>query len=426
MIELLACALFLSQSSAANDWPRFRGPTGDGIAAKEADPPVEWDETKNVAWKTAIPGRGRSSPVVFEGRVYLTTAAERGIQRTRIGPDDMQTAEHVALGAVCVDAKEGKILWQVTLREVDKPEPVHWLSSWATPTPVVEAGRLTCDFGTYGTWCLDPSTGKTLWTKRHPLDHQVGPGSSPILVGDHLVMIRDGRDAQYVTALDKKTGETAWKTDRPPINVGHKNCKKSFSSPLEIRVGDRLQVVAVGPHWVASYDPVSGKELWRARHGDGFSIGTVPVFGHGLVIAGTGCMKASALAVRADGSGDVTATHIAWRSQRGVPVMSSPVLAGDAVVWVSDTGIVTCSDAKTGEVRWQERLKGDHLASPILAAGRLYFFGKEGNAAVFKAGSPAERLGEGRVDGLVTATPAAVGKALILRTDTHLYRIEKR
>jgi hypothetical protein len=424
MLELLICALL--QAQPADDWPRFRGPTGDGIAAKEADPPTEWDETKNVVWKTAIPGRGRSSPVVLGGRVFLTTAAERGIVRKRIESDDMQTAEHAALGAVCVDAKDGKVLWQVTLREVEKPEPVHWLSSWATPTPVVEAGRLYCEFGTYGTWCLDPATGKTLWTKRLPLDHQVGPGSSPAVVGDHLILVRDGRDLQCVTALDKKTGEVAWKTDRPPINVGHKNCKKSFSSPLEIRVGDRLQVVAVGPHWVSSYDPLSGKELWRAKHGDGWSIGTVPVYGHGIIYAGTGCMKPNLVAVRADGGGDVTATHMAWRSQKGVPVMSSPVLMGDAIVWVSDNGIVTCSDAKGGEVRWQERLKGDHLASPILAAGRLYFFGKEGNATVLKAASPSERVGQGSVDGLVTATPAAVGKALILRTDTHLYRIERR
>jgi hypothetical protein len=425
LLGILAAAL-LQADPPAGDWPRFRGPTGDGVASKEADPPLDWSETKNVAWKTPLPGRGRSSPVLSGGRIFLTTALERGVERKRIGPDDMQTAEHVALGALCLDAADGKILWQSPLLQVDRPEPVHWLSSWATPTPVAADGRVYFDFGTYGTWCLDPVTGKTLWAKRLPLDHQVGPGSSPAVVGDRLILVRDGRDVQCVTALHAKTGEVAWETARPPIQAGSGNAKKSFSSPLEIRVGDRLQVVAAGPHWVASYDPASGRELWRLRHGTGWSIGTVPVFGHGTVYAGTGCMKPNLVAIRADGEGDVTSTHLAWRSQTGVPVMSSPVLAGDLLFWVSDGGIVTCADARSGDVRWQERLKGDHLASPILAAGRLYFFGKDGKAAVLKAGPAAERLGEGRVEGLVTATPAAVGKALYVRTDTHLYRIEAR
>lgn len=426
MILLLAGMLPWMQDPAPGDWPRFRGPTGDGVAAPDAGPPLEWDETKNVLWKTPIPGRGRSSPVVLGGKIFLTTALERGIVRTRIGPDDMQTAEHVAVGAVGVDAVSGKILWQVTLRQIDKPDPVHWLNSWATPTPVVEPGRLFCDFGTFGTWCLDTDRGTTLWTRRLPLDHQVGPGSSPAVVGDLLLLVRDGRDAQYVAALDKKTGEPVWKTDRPPIQVSHPNCKKSFSSPVEVRAADRTQVVAVGAHWVVAYDPSTGKELWRVRHGDGFSIGTVPVFGRGLIFAGTGCFKASLVAVRVDGTGDVTATHVAWRTQKGVPVMSSPLLTGEDLCWVSDNGIATWADPATGEVRRQERLGQDHLASPLLAGGRIYFFGREGRTAVFRAGTPPERVGEGRVDGLVTACPAAVGKALFLRTDTHLYRIEAR
>ncbi len=427
MIGCVACAVLLARTALpADGWPRFRGPSGDGVAARESEPPLEWGENANVLWKASLPGRGRSSPVVLGGKIFLTTAVERGIKRTRIGPDDMQTAEHAAVGALCLDAGDGRVVWQVTLREIDNPDPVHWLNSWATPTPAVEPGRLYCDFGTFGTWCLDAETGKVLWTKRLALDHQVGPGSSPALVGDKLILVRDGRDAQYVVALDRKTGAQIWRADRPPINVPSNNMKKSFSSPLEIRVGNRLQVVVVGAHWAVSYDPASGKEIWRARHGEGFSIGTVPVFGRGVVFLGTGCFKASIVAVRADGAGDVTSTHVLWRSQRGAPVMSSPVLAGDSIYWVSDNGIATCSDARTGEARWQERLGGDHLASPILAAGRIYFFGKEGKATAIRAGGSFERLGGGQVDGLVTATPAAVGKALYIRTDTHLYRIEKR
>jgi outer membrane protein assembly factor BamB len=427
MIPGLFVALALVPAAApASDWPQFRGPTGDGAAAASADPPVEWVEAKNVAWKTAVPGRGRSSPVVVGDRVFLTTAVERGVKRTRIGADDMQTAEHVDLGAVCLDRATGKILWHVTLRAVDNPEPVHWLNSWATPTPVAAPGRVWCDFGAFGTWCLDAETGKTVWEKRLPIHHMVGPGSSPVLAGDRLILVRDGCDTQYVTALDKATGAEAWKTPRPPIKPPDNSMKKSFSSPLLIPAGGRTQLVSSGPHWVVSYDPGTGKELWRANHGMGFSIGSCPVFGGGLLVFSTGCFKPVLVAVRPDGQGDVTATHIAWRSQKGIPVMSSPVLAGEELYWVSDDGMATCADLKTGEARWQERLGGEHLASPILAAGRLYFWCKDGKTTVVKPGRTFEKLAENRLEGLVTATPAVVDKAIFLRTDTHLCRIEKR
>jgi outer membrane protein assembly factor BamB len=407
----------------AQDWTGFRGPTGDGVAAADAAPPLEWSESRNVAWKAALPGRGRSSPVVLGGRIYLTGAHETGVQRKKIGPDDMQTAEKVVLNAVCIEFATGKILWEAKLREVDRPDPVHWLNSWATPTPVVEAGLLICDFGGMGTWGLDPGTGKTLWQKDIPLDHQVGPGSSLLLLEDRFLMVRDGRDAQYVAAFDKKTGERLWRTERPPVKIHHPNMKKSFSSPLRIESGGKIQIVAVGPHWAAAYDPEGGKELWRARHGEGFSIGTVPVYGEGLVYFGTGCMRPSLVAVRADGQGDVTESHIAWRSQKSVPVMSSPVRAGGDLYWVSDDGMATCADPRTGVARWQTRFGEGHLASPLVAAGRVYFFGREGKTTVVQPGPECKVLAENKVDGTVIASPAAVGNSLVLRSDTHLYRL---
>src|SRR5581483_8457974 len=300
MLTWLAAALL---AQAAPEWPTFRGPTGDGVAPADAAPPVEWSESKNVVWKTEIPGRGRSSPVILGGRLFVTFAREKNVQRKKIGPDDMQTADHVSLGAACVDRASGKILWEVTLREVDNPEPVHFLNSWATPTPAIVPGRLFVDFGGWGTWCLDPESGRTLWEKKIPLDHQVGPGSSLTLHGKLLILVRDGRDAQYVLALDQATGEQAWKTNRPPVQIGHPNLKKSFSTALEIESGGRRQLVAVGPHWVASYDPETGAELWRLRHGDGFSIGSVPVFGNDLLYVGTGCFKPNLLAMRVDVQG---------------------------------------------------------------------------------------------------------------------------
>jgi outer membrane protein assembly factor BamB len=406
------------------DWPQFRGPLGDGTAPG-ANPPISWKADTHIAWKVPVTGRGRSSPVVTGDRIWMTTAVERGVVRTRIGPDDMQVAEHVSLRVVCHDRASGKALWETTLFDVPNPDPVHWLNSWATPTPVVEAGRIYCDFGTFGTACLDAQTGKVLWARQIPIDHQVGPGSSPVLWQDRLVLVRDGRDAQYVMALDKHTGETVWKTDRPPIQASSPNLKKSFSSPLLVKHEQNVQLIAPTAHWTASYDPRTGKELWRIRHGNGFSIGTSPAVGHGLVFFGTGCFKAELWAVRLGGSDDVTGTHFAWKTLRQVPVMSSPVLVGDELYWVSDDGMANCVDARTGAVHWQERMGGPCLASPLAASGRVYFFRQDGTTIVVKSGKEFERLSENALEGTVIATPAFAGNTLFLRTDTHLYRIEQ-
>jgi hypothetical protein len=416
----LLLALLLCQ-----DWPAFRGPTGDGVAPPSVDPPVEWSETKNVAWKTALPGRGRSSPVLLGGRIFLTTALEKGVVRKRIGPDDMQTAEHVTLAALCVDASSGKLVWETTLRAVENPDPVHWLNSWATPTPAVEPGRLYCEFGGWGTWCLDPETGKVLWEKRLPFDHQVGPGSSLALRGGVVFLARDGRDAQYVTALDGKTGEALWRTERPPIQARHPNARKSFSSPVLVKDGAREVLLAVGPHWAQALDPATGRELWRLRHGDGYSIGSAPVFGLGRTYFGTGCMRASLLAV-GPGEGELPDSAVAWKIGKGVPVMSSPVVAGDAVCWVSDDGVAVAVDGSSGTPRWQARLGEQHVASPLLAAGRVYFFGRDGKTTVVRPGAEFATLSENKLEGTVSASPAASGKAIFLRTDANLYRLEAR
>jgi outer membrane protein assembly factor BamB len=420
-LALPAC-LVARLLSAESDWPGFRGPKGDGTSDAR-DLPLTWGETNGLAWKTATPGRGRSSPVVVGDRIWLTTAIEQDVVRTRIGPDDMQTAEHVNLHALSLDAATGRIRWNVSLFDVEKPEPVHWLNSWSTPTPVAAEGRLYCDFGTFGTACLDAATGEVVWKTRVPSDHQVGPGSSPVLFQNRLILVRDGREAQFVTALDKATGQPVWRTDRPPINVSSGNLKKSFVTPLLVEAAGRTQLVAPAAHWVASYDPASGKELWRARHGDGFSIGTCPVFAHGLVFFGTGCFKPQLLAVGVDGEGDVTATKTAWKTLKQVPIMSSPVAAGDELYWVSDEGMATRANARTGEIHWQERLGGGHLASPLHAEGRIYFFGQDGKSTVVKASPQFEKLAENKLEGTVIATPALADGTIFLRTDTHLYRI---
>ncbi|MCY3020687.1 MAG: PQQ-binding-like beta-propeller repeat protein, partial [Planctomycetota bacterium] len=412
-----------SQAAAGDGWPQFRGPTADGIAPN-ADPPTEWSETKNIAWKVALPWHGKSSPVLQGDRIWLTTCVEQNMKRTRIGPDDMQVAAHVTFGAACLSATDGKTVWQTTLADIDNPAPVHCLNSWATPTPVLEAGKLYCDFGTFGTACVNAEDGKIAWQQKVPLDHQVGPGSSPALCGNALVLVRDGRDAQYMAALDKATGQQMWKTNRPPL-TGSGDTKKSFSSPLQITSGGTTQVVSVGARWVVSYDPASGKELWRARHSDGWSIGACPVFGNGVVYLSSGCTKPQLVAIRAGGSGDVTATHTVWKSLRGVPVMSSPILVGEEIYWVSDTGVLSCSSAKTGDQIWQQKLNGSVLASPTYAGGKLYVFSQDGVATVFKPGKQFEKIAENTLSGPLVATPAFVGKAIFVRTDSQFYRVEQ-
>jgi len=424
-IWIMALAALAGPTRAGEDWPQFRGPTGDGVSAAKGVP-LAWSASQNIAWKVPVPGRGRSSPVILGDRIWLTTAVEQGLRQTRFGPEDVHLADHVSLGAVCLDPRDGRCLGQVTLFEVDKPARVHTLNSFATPTPVAEPGRVYCDFGAMGTACIDAETAKVLWTQRLAIDHLVGPGSSPILYKDLLILPRDGCDAQFVAALDKKTGQVAWKTNRPPINA-RVDMRKSFSTPLVIEAEGRTQMVAVGTYWAVSYDPATGQEIWRVRHGTGYCIAPRPVYGNGMVYICTGCDVAQLWALRVDGRGDVTATHVAWKTaDEPIPILSSPILVGKELYSVSDKGAALCFDALTGQVLWRCRLPGTYLASPVFADGRLYFFGRDGRTTVLRAGRQLEKLAENKLDGVVTASPAIVAGALFLRTDSHLYCIANK
>lgn len=413
MILLLVAAM-AGPAKAADDWPQFRGPTGDGVAQANGLP-LAWSETRNVRWKTPIPGLGRSSPVVLGDRIWLTT----GVERPAANPPN-----GLSLGVVCLDRATGKLVYQREVLAIDKPEPIHPLSSHATPTPVAEPGRLYCDFGNYGTACVDSASGKTLWKARLPVEHQLGPASSPAVWKDWLFVVRDGCDVQYVAALDKHSGGPAWRTDRPPVVADQAVLKKSFSTPLVIESGGRTQVVIQGPHWAVSYDPPTGKELWRVRHGTGYSIAPRPVFGHGMVYVCTGGYVADLLAIRVDGQGDVTGTHVAWKATSQVPLMSSPLLAGVDLYFVADAGVLTCLDALTGRLRWRERLGGNYAASPTLADGRIYLFSREGKALILRPGPRFEKLAENQLAATIFATPAFVGNAIYLRSDTHLYCLQ--
>ncbi len=401
-------ALFCSIAGAGDDWPQFRGPMGQGISDSTGLPQV-WSETKNIVWKTPIPGRGWSSPVVCGRQIWLTTAIDDG---------------H-SLRAICVDRDSGRVEHDVEVFHVEKPIAVHSTNTHASPTPVIEPGRLYVHFGSMGTACLATDTAKILWTDQSlQVDHMNGPGSSPILVGDLLIVNCDGTDLQYVAALDKRTGKLVWKTDRTGKQADAPDRRKAYCTPLAVKIDGAEQLISPAANQVVAYDPPTGRELWKVRY-DGYSNVARPVFGHGLLFVSTGFDKPQMWAIRPGRSGDVTATNVVWRATRGAPCKPSPVFADGALYMLSDQGMVTCLDAGTGHQRWQHRLDGPCSASPISTDGRIYFCGESGATTVIRPGPEYQELAVNPLDGRIMASPAVVGRAIILRTDTHLYRIEE-
>ena len=434
LIGSLIVQFVVFAAAASADWPQFRGPDGQGHALV-GGLPLRWSETENVTWKVPVEGRGWSSPVVLGNEIWMTTAlataatgeeAERKLSQLPFPAPNSDVARGVTLKAVCVDRGTGRLLQSVTLFEFDEVLQICAVNSFASPTPVIEPGRLYCDFGTMGTACLDTSSGKILWTRHLPVEHQVGPGSSPILHGDLLVLVRDGCNIQYITALDKTTGQTVWKTDRPPIDTDYAPYKKAFSTPLVIGPAGAQQMIVPGSKWIVSYAPDSGKAIWQVDTGGTFSNSSRPVFGHGTVFVCTAYGGSYLLAVRTGGRGDVTDTHVSWTGKKQVPKRSSPLLVGDELYTVSDNGVATCLDARTGETHWTERILGNCSASPVFADGRIYFFAEDGRTAVIQPGQRFTTLAQNEIDGPVMASAAIADGAFFLRTGTHLYRIEEK
>ena len=410
--------LFGATLGAHAQWPQFRGVDGMGTSSNR-NLPLAWSEEKNVRWKTAIHGRAWSSPVVLDNQVWITTA-------TKDGRD---------LYAVALDLDTGNILYDLKLFHVDQPQYIDPFNSYASPTPVIEPGRVYVTFGSAGTAAIDTHTARVLWQRRDlECNHFRGAGSSPILFRQLLIMHFDGSDRQYVVALDKATGKTVWRTNRSidyqdlepngkPRADG--DFRKAFATPHVVMVGDRPVLVSLGSKAAYGYDPLTGRELWRIEERSSFSSSTRPVAGHSLVFYPTGWNSGQLLAVRPDGRGDVTATHVVWRVTKGVSQKPSLLLAHDLLFMINDSGIVTCLEAKTGDVVWKARLGDTYSASPIGADGRIYFFSEDGKATVIDAGREFKVLAENRLDEGFMASPAIVGRAMILRTRTHLYRIEE-
>lgn len=396
-------------SRASENWADYRGPGGQGHS-DDSDLPLTWSETENIRWKTEIPGKGWSSPVVWGKQLWMTTANDEGTQRWAVG----------------VHRDTGQIVHRVKVFEVTTVVSQHDLNSHASPSPVIEEGRVYVHFGTYGTACLDTDTGQVIWERRDlNLDHQVGPGSSPILFEDLLIVHCDGIDVQYVIALNKKTGKTVWKTPRTADFSGLVNSMhKASCTPLLVNVDGKPQLLSIGAQAIMGYEPRTGLELWKVRF-KGYSNVARPVTDGKTAIISTGYDLPQLLAFKLQGKGDVTESSALWTYRGRVPAKPSPLLVDGLVYLMHDTGIATCLDATTGEEIWKERIGGEYSASPIYADGRIYFFSQEGVTTVIAPGRTLKILAENKLDEGFMASPAVAGRALFLRTKTHLYRIER-
>jgi outer membrane protein assembly factor BamB len=409
-----ALALNLAPLAADEYWNQFRGPQGNGHASGAAKVPIEWSETKNVKWKTPLDGKAWASPVIWKDQVWLANAT----------PDGKK------LSAVCLNLDSGKVIHDLLVFELENPQSLgdaKLKNSYASGTPVIEEGRIYLHYGAHGTACLDTKTGKAIWARQDlPCNHHRGPGSSPIVWNDLLILTFDGFDLQYLVALDKRTGQTVWKTDRN-IDYGTDNgdVMKAYSTPQVFDVGGQLQLVSPSAGACVAYDPASGKELWRVRSG-GMNASCRPIMGHGLVFMSTADAGGFSLfAARPDGRGDITASHVEWKTKKGAPRYTSPILVGDLLFTATDREVIACLDPKTGNDLWQKRAGGTFTASPIYAGGHLYFCNEEGATFVVKPGPEYELAATNVLPDGCLASPAVSGNALILRTKTAVYRMEE-
>jgi outer membrane protein assembly factor BamB len=403
---------------AGDHWPQFLGPDGNGHS-DALDLPLHWNERENVVWKTLIHDRGWSSPVILGSQIWLTTG----------------TVDGRRLYALCLDRETGRVLKDLKLFDVAQPQYCHPFNSYASPTPVIEPGRIYVTFGSAGTACIDTRSFQVLWERRDiECNHFRGAGSSPILFQDLLIMNFDGSDHQFVVALDKRTGKTVWRTKRSidfqdldangkPAAEG--DYRKAFSTPHVATINGKPELISLGSRAAYGYNPLDGQELWRVEERGEYSASTRPTVGLGMVFFSTGFNSGELFAVRGGGQGVITDSHVAWKVKRGVSNKPSVLLVGDLLYMISDAGIASCVEARTGQVLWQERIGGEFSASPAYADGRIWLFSEEGKITVIAPGKTFQLLTENHLGDGFMASPAISGRSFFLRTRTHLYRVEK-
>lgn len=405
-----AATLLAASAYADANWATFLGPNQPGHAEGK-NIPTEFAEGKDVRWKVAIPGQGWSSPMVLGQQIWMATATDEG----------------KSLRGVCVERETGKILHDIELFHVDAPAPIHALNSYASPTPVLEEGRAYFAFGMYGAACVDTKTGKILWKNaRLPHDHGGnGAGSSPILYKNLFILNCDGTELRYVVALDKDTGRQVWKTERSnDMSTANPQRRKAYATPAILNIDGQDQLVSPGAFRLSSYEPLTGKEIWWADV-PGYSNVQPPVYANGLIYVSSCFDKAQLWVIKPEGKGDLTNTKVVWKYLKGVPSKPTPIVIGKELYLLADNGIVTCLDAVSGEEIYKERVEGAYSTSPLYVEGRLYFFSQTGQITVLQPGREFKVLAKSTLgDGFMSA-PAVVDDALILRSKTHLYRIQK-
>jgi outer membrane protein assembly factor BamB len=408
---LILICLFIglqpSRAQTADSWPSFRGPFDNGYSAAR-HVPLHWNDSTNVVWKTAIPGRGWSSPVLLNKKLWMTTASPDGKEYRVIG----------------VHSETGKIVHDVKVFEVVPTQETHPLNSFASPTPVVEAGRVYVHFGTYGTACLDTESGKVLWQRTDiHCDHGVGPGSSPIVYKDLLILTMDGMDFQFLEALDKKSGRTVWKKSRI-IDFGDltPDCHKAFSTPIVAKVDGIDQLISAGPHVLEAYQPLTGELIWKVRY-EGFSTSVRPVIGNGMIFINTGFGQSWLMGIRLGGKGDMTDQSIVWSGKKNMTARSSQLYIDGLLYMVNTAGQAKCIDASTGVEIWTQRVGLESSASPVYADGRIYTSDESGLTTVFAPGRTFTKIAENTMPDGCMASMAVVDGGIFMRTKTMLYRI---
>lgn len=417
MFLLLVLVLFSGATSAEpataqSNWYQFRGPTGQGIA-ENASLPTEWGPEKNIAWRQEVPGLGWSSPVVAGDRIFLTTA---------VALSEEKKADH-SLRTVCLAADTGKILWdiEVFLQDGETAPRIHGKNSHASPTPYLEGEFVYVHYGHMGTACLRQKDGSIVWSTQE-LSYRPthGNGGSPVIWGDHLIFSIDGSDMQAVIALDKTTGELAWKAER---NVTDIPKYFSFSTPLLIEVDGKTQLISGGSGVVMALDPSDGKEIWRVGYGKGYSVVPRPIYANGLVYVCTGYDRATLMTIRPDGEGDVTDSNVAFVVDRNVPLNPSLVSVGTSVYMISDNGILSCLDGPSGEVLWKERVGGNFSSSLLYGDGLIYLLDEAGKSTIVRPGDQYEVVAENDLSERALSSLGVDGNDILLRTEKALYRI---
>jgi outer membrane protein assembly factor BamB len=389
-------------------WPEFRGPGAQGHSAATSLP-TTWNRGKGISWRQELPGRAWSQPIVANGKIFITNA---------VGGD-----KEVSLRVQALNPADGSSVWDTEIFKISAAPALkmHGKNSQASPTPIYADGKIYAHFGHHGTACLDEAGGIVWKSQENPYSPVHGTGGSPLLVDGLLIFNADAQADPVVIALDKDSGKTRWKTPRHSLAKR----KFSFSTPLLIEVAGKKQVITAGSGMVQALDPKSGKEIWFAMYDQGYSVVPRPLFAHGLIFLSTGYDKPQALAIRADGKGDVTATHIAWTADKRVPHNPSMAVVGDELFMIDDKGMLSSRDARTGQVHFEERLLGPCSASLLAANGHLYAIDEQGKAAVVKAGKSLQIVATNDLAEKTLASMAVCDSDLLIRTEKALYRVSK-